>query len=387
MSHLISTYARLPVEFVRGEGVYLFDNKGKKYLDALAGIAVCGIGHANSELSANLKVQADKLWHTSSLFAAPEQEKAAQTLCRISGMKRAFFANSGAEANEAAIKLTRLHAEKLAIENPQVISFHGGFHGRTFGAMAATANPKIRAHFFPHLRDFVHLPFNDFAAIEAHRFNPKIVAVIFECVQGEGGLHPAEKEFVQKLRKICDERNWLLICDEVQIGMARSGKWFGFQHYDISPDAITMAKALGNGLPVGALLVNEKTENYFQLGMHGSTFGGGNLVINTVNKVLEIYERDNLPERAEKIGNYLKNLLNEKLGGLPIVKDIRGLGLMLGIELNRPIENLVAKGLEKSVVINVTAGKVIRLLPPLIFKEEHCRELVDVLFQLLKNEQ
>ena len=384
MSYLLTTYARLPVEFVRGEGVYLFDKQGKKYLDALAGIAVCALGHAHPELAENLSKQAQKLWHVSNLFAAPEQEKAAATLCQISGMQRAFFCNSGTEANEAAIKLSRLHAEKLSIEKPKLLVFKGGFHGRTFGTMAATANPKIRAHFGPHLSGFAYLPFNNIAAVESLRYDSNVVGVMFECVQGEGGLHPAELEYVQQLRQICDEQNWLLICDEVQIGMCRSGKWFGFQHYGILPDAITLAKALGNGLPVGALLLGEKAKDYFTLGMHGSTFGGGNLVMNTVNKVLEIYQRENLAQKAAEIGAYLQNLLQEKLKSSPLVKEIRGMGLMLGIELTKPIENLVAKGLEHGVVINVTAGKVIRLLPPLIFSQENCQELVDTLALLIK---
>lgn len=380
---LMNNYARLPIAFTHGEGVYLFDSAGKAYLDALAGIAVCGLGHAHPELAQTLSEQAARLWHVSNLFAIPEQASAAEKIAALSGMDKVMFCNSGAEANEAAIKLSRLHARQKGIDRPAIISFYGGFHGRTFAAMAATANPKIRRGFEPHLNNFIHLPFNDIAAVEAQRYRPDIVAVMLECLQGEGGIHPVDKDYLRRIRQLCDERGWLLICDEVQIGICRSGKWFGYQHYDIQPDIITLAKGLGNGLPVGACAARGAAAEYFQAGLHGSTFAGTPLVMSVVNKTLDIYQRDRIVEHVQTTADYLRRQLQRRLGDLPLLKEIRGQGLMIGIELQQPVPQLVEKGLDKGVIFNITAEKVIRLLPPLIFKLEHADELVEKLYQIL----
>lgn len=380
---LMNNYARLPIAFTHGEGVYLFDSAGKAYLDALAGIAVCGLGHAHPELAQTLSEQAARLWHVSNLFEIPEQASAAEKIAALSGMDKVMFCNSGAEANEAAIKLSRLHARQKGIDRPAIISFYGGFHGRTFAAMAATANPKIRRGFEPHLNDFIHLPFNDIAAVEAQRYRPDIVAVMLECLQGEGGIHPVDKDYLRRIRQLCDERGWLLICDEVQIGICRSGKWFGYQHYDIQPDIITLAKGLGNGLPVGACAARGAAAEYFQAGLHGSTFAGTPLVMSVVNKTLDIYQRDRIAEHVQTTADYLRRQLQRRLGDLPLLKEIRGQGLMIGIELQQPVPQLVEKGLNKGVIFNITAEKVIRLLPPLIFKLEHADELVEKLYQIL----
>lgn len=380
---LMNNYARLPIAFTHGEGVYLFDSAGKAYLDALAGIAVCGLGHAHPELAQTLSEQAARLWHVSNLFAIPEQASAAEKIAALSGMDKVMFCNSGAEANEAAIKLSRLHARQKGIDRPAIISFYGGFHGRTFAAMAATANPKIRRGFEPHLNDFIHLPFNDIAAVEAQRYRPDIVAVMLECLQGEGGIHPVDKDYLRRIRQLCDECGWLLICDEVQIGICRSGKWFGYQHYDIQPDIITLAKGLGNGLPVGACAARGAAAEYFQAGLHGSTFAGTPLVMSVVNKTLDIYQRDRIAKHVQTTADYLRRQLQRRLGDLPLLKEIRGQGLMIGIELQQPVPQLVEKGLDKGVIFNITAEKVIRLLPPLIFKLEHADELVEKLYQIL----
>ncbi|WP_072575781.1 aspartate aminotransferase family protein [Suttonella ornithocola] len=380
---LMNNYARLPIAFTRGEGIYLYDEQNNQYIDALSGIAVCGLGHAHPELAETLATQAYQLWHTSNLFEIPAQTQAANTLATLSQMDKVIFCNSGTEANEAALKLTRLHARAKGIEYPAVISFYGGFHGRTFGSMAATANPKIRQHFEPQLSEFIHLPFNDIKAVEAQRYRTNVVAVLLECVQGEGGIHPATVPYIQAIRQICDEQGWLLICDEVQVGFGRSGKWFGYQHYNILPDIITLAKGLGNGIPVGVCLAKGKVADYFQPGYHGSTFAGSPLVMTVVNKVLEIYQRENIPENATKMGEYLQAQLNEKIGKLPIVKDIRGLGLMIGIELSEPVPQLVTKALENKLIINVTAQKVIRLLPPLVLTQTEADEIINRLAEVL----
>lgn len=380
---LMHNYARLPVSFTRGEGVYLFDCKNRRYLDGLAGIAVCGLGHAHPELADTLAQQAHALWHTSNIFEIPAQAQAAEKLCQVSGMDRAYFCNSGTEANEAALKLTRLHARKRNIENPVVLTFHGGFHGRTFGAMAATANPKIRAGFEPQLADFQYLPFNDLSAVAAYAKNPNVVAVMLECFQGEGGVHPIDPAFLRGVRQLCDERHWLLICDEVQIGMMRSGRWFGYQQSEILPDIVTLAKGLGNGIPVGATLARGETAEYIQPGMHGSTFGGSPLVMCVVNKVLEIYSREGFSEHVRDVSNSLLGDLQQRIAPLACVEEIRARGLMVGIELVAPVPDLVSTLLQAGLIANVTAEKVVRLLPPLIINETQAREMVDILLQVL----
>ncbi|MDO4777899.1 MAG: aspartate aminotransferase family protein [Cardiobacteriaceae bacterium] len=381
---LMNNYKRQAVNFVRGEGVYLYDDSGKRYLDGLAGIAVCGLGHAHPELVQALAKQAQTLWHVSNAFEIPGQESVARTLCQLSGMERAFFCNSGTEANEAALKLTRLHARQRNIEHPLVLTFQGSFHGRTFGAMSATGNAKIRNGFEPLLDSFAYLPYNDLDAVKAIASDPNIVAVMLEGIQGEGGIHLADRDFVRGLRELCDKHGWLLIFDEIQAGLCRTGKWFNYQHHDILPDIVTLAKGLGNGMPVGACLARGQAAHYFQPGMHGTTFGGNPLAMRIVEETLAIYQRDNLCERARTLGDHLRQQIESKLKPLENIVAIRGQGLMVGIELARPIDNLVQLGLEHGIVFNVTADKVIRLLPALVISEIQIDEIVEILQKIIE---
>lgn len=385
MSYLMDNYARLPVAFSHGQGCALYDNHGKRYLDALSGIAVCGLGHAHPELVKALQEQAALLWHTSNLFQIPEQEKAGETLCKLAKMERAYFCNSGTEANEAALKIARLHAHARGIENPQIISFKGGFHGRTYGAMSATANPKIQAGYAPLLSGFVHLPYNDFYALKAYEDDKNIVAIIVETIQGEGGIHIINPDFLKELRDFCHRHDALLIIDEIQTGMARTGQFFSYLHHDVLPDVVTIAKGLANGAPAGATLARGVAGTYFQAGKHGSTFGGTPLITHLINKVLMIYQRDQLDVQAHEKGLYLQEALRTHLKTNQLVKEIRGKGLMLGIELQEPVPNLMLKALEAGLVINVTSEKVIRLLPPLIISYAQLDELVEKITHLLIN--
>lgn len=385
MSYLMDNYARLPIAFSHGQGCALYDNHGKRYLDALSGIAVCGLGHAHPELVKALQEQAALLWHTSNLFQIPEQEKAGETLCKLAKMERAYFCNSGTEANEAALKIARLHAHARGIENPQIISFKGGFHGRTYGAMSATANPKIQAGYAPLLSGFVHLPYNDFYALKAYEDDKNIVAIIVETIQGEGGIHIINPDFLKELRDFCHRHDALLIIDEIQTGMARTGKFFSYLHHDVLPDVVTIAKGLANGAPAGATLARGIAGTYFQAGKHGSTFGGTPLITHLINKVLMIYQRDQLDVQAYEKGLYLQEALRTHLKTNQLVKEIRGKGLMLGIELQEPVPNLMLKALEAGLVINVTSEKVIRLLPPLIISYAQLDELVEKITHLLIN--
>lgn len=385
MSYLMDNYARLPVAFSHGQGCALYDTQGKRYLDALSGIAVCGLGHAHPELVKALQEQAALLWHTSNLFQIPEQEKAGETLCKLAKMERAYFCNSGTEANEAALKIARLHAHARGIENPQIISFKGGFHGRTYGAMSATANPKIQAGYAPLLSGFVHLPYNDFYALKAYEDDKNIVAIIVETIQGEGGIHIINPDFLKELRDFCHRHDALLIIDEIQTGMARTGKFFSYLHHDVLPDVVTIAKGLANGAPAGATLARGVAGTYFQAGKHGSTFGGTPLITHLINKVLMIYQRDQLDVQAHEKGLYLQEALRTHLKTNQLVKEIRGKGLMLGIELQEPVPNLMLKALEAGLVINVTSEKVIRLLPPLIISYAQLDELVEKITHLLIN--
>lgn len=382
-SALMNNYSRQPVHFVRGEGVYLFDADGKRYLDGLAGIAVCGLGHAHPELAETLANQAYTLWHVSNAFQIPEQEDVAQTLCALSGMEKAFFCNSGTEANEAAIKLSRLHARARGIDRPVVITFQGSFHGRTFAAMSATGNAKIRKGFEPLVEGFVHLPFNDLDAVAAYADNENVVAVMLEGIQGEGGVTPAERDFVQGLRALCDAKGWLLIFDEIQAGLCRTGKWFNYQHHDILPDIVTLAKGLANGLPVGATLARGAAAQYFQPGMHGTTFGGNPLCMRVTAQTLAIYQRDNLCDQARQLGDHLRQQIEKHIKPLQNVVAVRGQGLMVGIELAAPIDGLVQRGLQHGIIFNVTADKVIRLLPALIMREAEAEALITTLRQVL----
>ena len=385
MSHVMNTYARLPVAFSHGQGSRIFDTEGKEYLDALSGIAVSTLGHAHPGLVSAIAAQAGRMLHTSNLYRIREQEALADKLAEISGMQEIFFSNSGAEANEAAIKLARFYGHKKGIETPTVIVMEKAFHGRTMATLSATGNRKAQAGFEPLVSGFVRVPYNDLDAVKTvAEHNKNIVAVMLEIIQGEGGIHLASLDYQRGLRQLCNEHGWLLICDEVQCGMARTGKWFGYQHAGIQPDVATLAKGLGSGLPIGACMAGGKAAGLFGPGNHGSTFGGNPLVSKAALTTIQTIEADGLMAKAECIGALIRSLMTEALKGIAGVVEIRGHGLMIGIELDRPCGELVGKALAAGLLINVTADEVVRFLPPLIFSENDARELVDRSAPLIK---
>ena len=381
----ITTYNPLPMAFTHGKGVWLYDSEGRVYLDGLSGIAVCGLGHAHPDVTATIQQQAARLLHSSNVFIIPEQQRLAEKLTAITGTEQAFFANSGAEANEAAIKLTRLYGHQKGIETPSIIVMEKAFHGRTMATLSASGNPKIQAGFEPLVPGFIRAPFNDIQALKAiAKKHPEVVAVMLEPIQGEGGIHPAEKEYLKAVTQLCHEQDWLLILDEVQTGNGRTGHWFAYMASSIQPDILTTAKGLGNGIPIGACLMSPRACNLFKPGNHGSTFGGNQLACATALTVLEVIERDKLCDNAAKQGNLLKELLIAEFKDNPHVKAIRGYGLMLGIELDRPANDARLFGLKHGVLFNTTAETVIRLLPPLIIHETEVHELVKRLGLALK---
>ena len=382
--HLMHTYAPQPVAFARGEGCWLWDTEGRKYLDALAGIAVSGLGHAHPVLTRRIAEQAGKLIHTSNLFRVDEQERLAAKLCSITGMDNAFFANSGAEANECAIKLARLHGHHRGIENAQIVVMERAWHGRTLATLSATGSRKAQAGFEPLMGGFIRVPYNDIEAIERVASNPSIVAVLMEVLQGEGGIQVAGFEYVRKLREICDRRQWFLMIDEVQSGMGRTGKWMAHQWTGVTPDVITLAKGLASGVPVGACLARGAAATVFKPGNHGTTFGGGPLACVAGLTTLEVIERDGLLDHARRMGELFKAELQRGLAGVAGVREIRGEGLMLGVELDRPCADIVARALAAGLVTNVTADKVIRLLPPLVINESEVRQVVAILVPIVK---
>jgi len=384
MSHLMNTYARQNVTFTHGEGVWLWDVNGKRYLDALSGIAVNTLGHAHPRFTAALTAQIGKLIHTSNLYQVREQELIADKLCEISGMQEVFMCNSGCEANEAAIKLARLYGHNNGVADPSIIVMEKAFHGRTLATLSATGNRKVQAGFEPLVKGFVRVPYDDLDAIrQVARHTPNVVAVLVEPIQGEGGIRTPDISYLQGLRKICDEQGWLLMLDEVQCGLGRTGKWFAFQHTNIMPDVMTLAKGLGSGVPVGACLAAGKASGTFKPGNHGSTFGGNPLASTAALATLNIMELDKLLAHTDKLGTWLKQQLQSRLGGLKGVVAVRGQGLILGIELDKPCGELVAKALEKGLIINVTADSVIRLLPSLVFSETEAQQLLDILCPLV----
>ena len=377
MSHLMNTYARLPVAFSRGEGSWITDSEGKLYLDAMSGIAVSTLGHNHPQLVAAIAAQAGRLLHSSNLYGMPQQEQLADKLAALSGMDEVFFCNSGCEANEAAIKLARFYGHQQGVDNPAIIVMENAFHGRTLATLSATGNRKAQAGFEPLVSGFVRVPYNDFDAIrEVAENNPNIVAVMLEIVQGEGGVHLADVAYQRELRSLCDERGWLLLCDEVQCGMGRTGTWFGFQHSGIIPDVVTMAKGLGGGVPIGACLAAGKAAGLFKPGNHGSTFGGNQLATTAALTTIAVVEKEQLLGNAEAVGRLIRDGLGEALAGAKGVVEIRGQGLMIGIELDRPCGELVMRALATGLLINVTADKVVRLLPPLNFSADEGSELV-----------
>jgi acetylornithine aminotransferase len=384
--HLMNTYKPLPVTFARGEGAYLFDTEGHRYLDALSGIAVCGLGHAHPAVSDAICEQARRLLHTSNLYQIERQERLADRLCEVAGMDRAFFSNSGAEANEAALKLARLYGHQRGINTPQVIVTEGSFHGRTLATLTATGNRKIQAGFEPLVSGFLRAPYDDLKAIRTIAQNsPDVVAVMVEPITGEGGIRIPAANYLAELRGLCDEHNWLLILDEIQTGMGRTGQWFAHQHAGIVPDVMTLAKGLGNGVPIGACLGRGKAAEVFQPGNHGSTFGGNPLSASAALAVLETISNEHLVERAAGLGQRLLDGFRQRLGALPGVVSIRGCGLMLGIELDRPCAELMQRALERRLLINVTADKVVRLLPPLIISEAQADEILESVSDLIEH--
>ncbi|MFZ3018753.1 MAG: acetylornithine transaminase [Gallionella sp.] len=386
MSHVMNTYARLPVAFARGEGAWLWDTEGKRYLDALSGIAVNTLGHAHPRFTAALNEQIGKLMHCSNVYQVREQEQLADKLCALSAMQEVFFSNSGCEANEAAIKLARMYGHNKGVETPNIIVMEKSFHGRTLATLSATGNRKVQAGFEPLVKGFVRVPYDDLAAVEhVALHNPDVVAVLVEPIQGEGGIRTPDASYLQGLRKICDQHGWLLMLDEVQSGIGRTGKWFAHQHTGILPDVMTLAKGLGSGMPIGACLTAGKAVGLFKPGNHGSTFGGNPLACVAGLTTLNIVEQDKLLAHAESLGKFLHDGFAARLAGAPGVKAIRSSGLMIGIELDQPCGDLVKLALAQGLLINVTADSVIRLLPPLIMSQDEAQQLLDALCPLVKN--
>jgi acetylornithine/N-succinyldiaminopimelate aminotransferase len=386
-NHLMNTYSRQPVTFVKGDGVWLYDDKGDKYLDALAGVAVNGLGHAHPKLVKAISEQAGKLIHVSNIYNIAEQEALADKLCEISGMDKVFFCNSGCEANEASIKLARLYGHNKGIVNPEIIVMDKSFHGRTMATLSATGNRKVQAGFEPLVSGFVRVPYDDIEAVKqvASR-NSNVVAVLVEPVQGEGGINiPKDASgYLEALRAICDAHGWLLMLDEVQTGIARTGTWFAFQHTTIKPDVMSLAKGLGSGVPIGACVASGKAAEVFSYGKHGSTFGGNPLATAAGLATLNIIEEERLRENAEKIGNLIREGFNAEFIDTKGVVVVRNAGMMIGIELDRPCGDLVSMALAEKLLINVTADKVVRLLPPLVMNESEANELVKRLSVIIK---
>jgi acetylornithine aminotransferase len=381
-SSIMPTYARQPVTFVRGQGAWLFDSQGRRYLDAVSGIAVCNLGHAHPAVQRALCEQAGRLIHTSNLYCIAEQETLASQLCHLSRMDNVFFCNSGAEANEAAIKIARRYGHHRCIREPKILVMDGSFHGRTLATLSATGNTKVQDGFAPLVTGFIRVPYDDIAALTAIR-DPAVVAVLVEPVQGEGGVRIPAPTYLRELRILCEERGWLLMLDEVQTGIGRTGKMFAHQYAGITPDVMSLAKALGNGVPIGACLARGVAAEMLTPGKHGSTFGGNPLACSAALAVLETLKREHLAVRAAYLGELLLQGFREKLTGHPAVREVRGLGLMIGIELERPCGDLVARALARGLLINVTAERTVRLLPPLILSDEEADTLVDHLSAIL----
>ena len=383
--HVMNTYGRVPIALERGQGCRVWDVNGKEYLDALAGIAVNTLGHNHPQLVPALCDQIGKLIHTSNYYHVPGQEQLAAKLVQLSGMSKVFFCNSGLEANEAALKIARKYGVDRGIAKPQIVVYEKAFHGRSIATMSATGNPKIHSGFGPLVEGFIRVPINDIAAIKAAtEGNPDVVAVFFETIQGEGGVHPMRVEYLRELRKLCDERDWLLMIDEVQCGMGRTGKWFAHQWAGIVPDVMPLAKGLGSGVPIGAVVAGPKAAEVLQPGNHGTTFGGNPLAMRAGNETIRIMEEDGLLANAAGVGQHLMAALQRELGGLPGVKEIRGQGLMIGVELAKPCGALVARAAEAGLLISVTAENVIRIVPALILTPDEADEIATRLAPLVQ---
>ena len=385
MPHVMNTYGRLPIALSHGRGCWLWDTQGRRYLDALAGIAVNTLGHGHAKLVPAVQDQVAKLMHSSNYYEVPLQETLAAKLCEISGLSSAFFCNSGLEANEGAIKIARKFGHDKGIERPEIIVYEKAFHGRSIATLSATGNTKVQAGFGPLVEGFVRVPLNDLSAVEeVARTNPNVVAVFLETIQGEGGINPTRAEHLQGLRRICDERDWLLMLDEVQCGLGRTGKWFAHQWAGVVPDVVPMAKGLASGVPVGAILTGPRAMNVLGPGNHGTTFGGNPLAMRAAVETLRIVEEDRLLANAARIGALLHERFVRELGSLSGVTEIRGQGLMIGIELDRPCGVLLRRAADAGLMISVTADTVVRLLPALIINESEANQIADILCPLIQ---
>jgi acetylornithine/N-succinyldiaminopimelate aminotransferase len=382
--HVMNTYGRLPIALSHGEGVRVWDTNGKRYLDALGGIAVNTLGHAHPEFVAALRDQVGKIIHSSNYYHVPGQEQLASKLVALSGMTNAFFCSTGLEANEAALKLARKFGHDKGIERPEIVVYEQAFHGRSIATLSATGNKKIHQGFGPLVEGFIRVPLNDIDALKAAtEGNPNVVAVFFETIQGEGGIHPMRWDYLREVRALCDERDWLMMVDEVQCGMGRTGKWFAHQWAGIVPDVMPLAKGLGSGVPVGAVVAGPKAAHIFQPGNHGTTFGGNPLAMRAANETIRIMEEHHLVENAATVGAHLKAALQKAFDGEPGVREVRGEGLMLGIELDRPCGVLLQRAADAGLLMSVTADNVIRLVPPLILTSEEADEIVSLLVPLV----
>lgn len=384
--YLMKNYAPMSVCFEKGDGALLWDDNGKEYLDALCGIAVTSLGHKHPAVTSAIQSQAEQLLHTSNLYSIERQQTLSQLLCEKAGMDKVFFANSGAEANEAAIKLARLFGHNKQIDNPQIIVMEQSFHGRTLATLSATGNRKVHAGFEPLVQGFIRAPYNDIDALKnIAKNNSNVAAILLEPVQGEGGVHIPDADYLDQIREICDANDWLMILDEIQTGVGRTGKWFAYQHSNIKPDVLTSAKALGNGVPIGACMAQGKAADLFHPGNHGSTFGGNPLACSAAIAVIESIEKDNLLERCSQLSQSIIEQFKTSLADQAGIKDIRASGLLIGIELTEDCGELVALALDKGLLINVTAGNVIRLLPPFIMSDEQATQLVTITSRLIKD--
>ena len=379
---LMNNYGERSVTLVKGEGVYVWDKNGKRFLDGLSGIAVCGLGHRHPTVTQAICTQAERLVHVSNLYLVEPQVELAEKLTRIANMETVFFSNSGAEANEAALKIARKYGNDKGIKAPHVITAESSFHGRTMATLTATGNAKIKAGFTPLVEGFSHVPYDDINAIEAAATD-QTVAVMVEPVQGEGGIRIPSTGYLRALRALCDKHQWLLIVDEIQTGNGRTGTYFAFEQAGILPDVVTTAKGLANGMPLGACLARGEAATILQPGTHGSTFGGNPIACAAANATLDTIVNEKLCDHAQALGQYFLKEFNEKLATNPKVTDIRGLGLMIGIELTTPCPNIVKKAMERSILLNVTAGNTIRLLPPLIMNYEQADSLISTVVALI----
>ena len=385
MPHVMNTYGRLPIALSHGRGCWVWDTEGRKYLDGLGGIAVNTLGHGHPNLVPALQEQVAKMIHCSNYYEVPLQEQLAARLCELSGLSAAFFCNSGLEANEGALKIARKYGHDRGIDRPEIVVYEGAFHGRSIATLSATGNPKVQKGFEPLVEGFVRVPLNDLAAIEqVARTNPNVVAVFLEVIQGEGGINPTRASYLQSLRRLCDERGWLLMLDEVQCGLGRTGKWFAHQWAGIRPDVMPLAKGLGSGVPIGAIVVGPKAKDVLGPGNHGTTFGGNPLAMRAGVETLRIMDEEGLLANAATVGQVLRDALESGLAGVKGVVEFRGQGLMIGIELDRPCGALLGRAAEAGLMISVTAERVVRLLPPLILTADEARQIAAILCPLIE---